>query len=89
MNRTVRRSFDAAFKLQVVQMLRDQGMSVAQVCRDMNLVDSAVRRWLGQYTAEPAGGAGMGKPLTAGQPRIRHPVDTYQQALRPSTLPCP
>lgn len=60
-----------AFKLHGVQMTRDQGVSVTQVCRDMNLLDSAVRRWLGQYTAEQAGGAGIGKPLTAEQQRIR------------------
>ncbi|QBB72521.1 IS3 family transposase [Pseudolysobacter antarcticus] len=52
-------------------MIRDQGLSVAQVCRDMNLVDSAVRRWREQYAAEQAGGAGLGKPLTAEQQRIR------------------
>lgn len=68
---TPRRTFDAAFKLQVVQMIRDQGLSVTQVCRDMNLVESAVRRWLTQYTTEQAGGAGIGKPLTAEQQRIR------------------
>ena len=41
-----RRAFDAAFKLQVVRMIREQGLGVAQVCRDMNLVESAVRRWI-------------------------------------------
>jgi len=38
-----RRTFDAAFKLQVVQMIRNQHLSVGQVCRDLDLVDSAVR----------------------------------------------
>lgn len=71
MNRSIRRSFDTTFKLQVVQLIRDQGLSVAQVSRDMNLVDSAVRRWLAQYAAEQAGGVGLGKPLTAEQQRIR------------------
>jgi transposase len=66
-----RRTFDAAFKLEVVRMIRDQGLSVGQVCRDMNLVDSAVRRWLEQYDAEQSGGAGVGKPLTTEQQRIR------------------
>lgn len=66
-----RRAFDAAFKLHVVRMIRDQGLSVSQVCKDMDLVDSAVRRWMEQYDAEAAGGAGIGKPLTAEQQRIR------------------
>jgi transposase len=65
-----RRTFDAAFKLQVISLIRDQKLSVSQVCGDMNLVDSAVRRWLTQYDAERAGGSGIGKPLTAEQQRI-------------------
>ena len=48
----IRRSFDAAFKLRVAQMIREQGLSVGQVCRDLDLIDSAVRRWLAQYDVE-------------------------------------
>lgn len=66
-----RRSFDAAFKLQIVKMIREQHLSVSQVCRDMELTDSAVRRWLDQYEAELSGQRGIGKPLTAEQQRIR------------------
>lgn len=66
-----RRSFDASFKLQVVQMIKDQGLSVAQVCRDMDLGETAVRRWLQQYEAELSGQPGIGKPLTPEQQRIR------------------
>jgi transposase len=32
-----RRVFDANFKLQVVEMIRSQGLSIGQVCRDMKL----------------------------------------------------
>lgn len=70
MNRK-RRTFDTDFKLQVVQMIRKQGLSVSQVCRDMNLGETAVRRWLQQFEAEQLGHAGIGKPLTAEQQRIR------------------
>jgi len=66
-----RRSFDASFKLQVVRMVRVQGLSVSQVCRDLDLVESAVRRWIDQHDAEAAGGPGKGKPLTPEQQRIR------------------
>ena len=52
-------------------MIRDQGLSVGQVCRDMDLVESAVRRWVEQFDEEAAGRPGMGKPLTAEQQRIR------------------
>ena len=50
-----RRNFDAAFKLQVVQKMRDQGLSVGEVCRDMKLGETAVRRWLAQVNEEAAG----------------------------------
>ena len=76
-----RRIFDAAFKLQVVQMVRDQGLSVAEVCRDMNLGETAVRRWVAQRSAEQAGEAGIGKPLTAEQQRIRQ-LETENRQLR-------
>src|SRR5271156_1114261 len=71
MSDKTRRTFDAAFKLQVIGLIRDQKLSVSQVCNDMNLVDSAVRRWLSQYDAERSGGSGIGRPLTAEQQRIR------------------
>lgn len=70
MTRT-RRTFDASFKFQVAQMVRDQGMSVGQVCRDMDLGETVVRRWVAQLDAERAGQPGTGKPLTADQQRIR------------------
>jgi transposase len=47
-----RRTFDANFKLQVVQMIKAQGLSISQVCQDMNLGETAVRRWLKQVTLE-------------------------------------
>ena len=42
-----RRVFDTDFKLQVVQMVKAQGLTIAQVCKDMKLGESAVRAWLG------------------------------------------
>ncbi len=74
-----RRTFDAAFKLQVVRMVREQGLSVGQVCHDMDLVDSAVRRWLEQFDQEQAGNPGIGKPLTAEQQRIRQLEEENRQ----------
>ena len=66
-----RRNFDTNFKLRVVQMIKEQGLSVGQICRDMNVGETAVRRWLAQFEAEQLGQAGIGKPLTAEQQRIR------------------
>lgn len=66
-----RRWFDEGFKLQVVKMITDQGLGVPQVCRDLDLSETAVRRWLQQYEAEQSGQPGIGKPLTSEQQRIR------------------
>lgn len=76
-----RRQFDASFKLEVVRMIKDQGLSVAQVCKDMQLGETAVRRWVLQVEAEQSGGAGIGKPLTAEQQRIRQ-LETENRLLR-------
>ena len=81
MTKRQRRHFDAAFKLQVVQMIRDQGLSVSDVCRDMKLGETAVRRWLAHVDAEAAGRPGIGKPLTAEQQRIRQ-LEAENKQLR-------
>lgn len=66
-----RNRFDDSYKLEVVKMVKDQGLTVPQVCQDQNLGETAVRRWIRQYDAEQLGHAGIGKPLTAEQQRIR------------------
>jgi transposase len=81
-----RRQFDASFKLEVVRMVRDQGLSVSEVCRSMDLVETAVRRWVAQYDAECAGGPGVGKPLTAEQQRIRQLEAENRQLREDNTL---
>lgn len=76
-----RRSFDSGLKLQVVRMIKDQGLGVSQVCEDMNLGETAVRRWLKQFESEQAGQPGPGKPLTAEQQRIRQ-LEAENRQLR-------
>ncbi len=66
-----RRSFDAAYKLQVVKMIQEQGPTVTQVCQELKLGETAVRRWLKQVQSEQSGQPGIGKPLTPDQQRIR------------------
>ena len=76
-----RRTFDTSFKLQVVQMIKQQGLSIGQVCKDMKLGETAVRRWLTQFEAEQSGRPGIGKPLTADQQRIRQ-LEAENRQLR-------
>ena len=79
MTKNQRRTFDAEFKLQVVQMIRDQGLSVGAVCRDMKLGETAVRRWLAQVGEEAASRPGLDKPLTPEPQRIRQPEAENKQ----------
>jgi|SRR4051794_12108235 len=76
-----RRNFDTNFKLEVVRMVRDQGLSVSDVCRTMDLGETGVRRWIKQYETELNGQSGIGKPLTAEQQRIRQ-LESENRQLR-------
>lgn len=66
-----RRNFDLSFKLEIVKMIKEQGLSVQHVCQSMGIGPTAVRRWVEQYEAEQNGQPGIGKPLTPEQQRIR------------------
>ena len=79
--RRERRNMEPAFKLQVVKMIREQGLTVSQVCKDLDLTDSAVRSWLKQFSEEAAGRPGIGKPLTPEQQRIRQ-LEAENQQLK-------
>ena len=41
-------------------MVKTQGLSISQVCKDMKLGESAVRRWVSQLEAEQQGQSGDG-----------------------------
>jgi transposase len=43
-----RRSFTLEFKAQTVDLVRTSGKPIAEVCRDLDLTETAVRRWVAQ-----------------------------------------
>jgi transposase len=43
-----RRTFTPQFKARTVELVRTSGKSVAEVCRDLDLTETAVRRWVAQ-----------------------------------------
>ena len=45
-------------------MVKEQGQSVQNVSEAMSIGQTAIRRWLTQYSAEQNGQLGIGKPLT-------------------------
>jgi transposase len=67
-----RKKFDTSLKLEVVRMIKEQGLSVQHVSQSMDIGQTAIRRWLTQYDAEQSGQRGIGNPLTVEQQRIRH-----------------
>jgi transposase len=76
-----RRHFESSYKLDVVRMVKEQGLSLGQVCQSLALGETAVRRWVRQYEAELSGAAGIGKPLTPEQQRLRQ-LETENKQLR-------
>ena len=66
-----RKKFDPSLKLEVVRMIKEQGLSIPQISQSMNIGQTAIRRWVRQYDAEQSGQRGIGNPLTADQQRIR------------------
>jgi transposase len=43
-----RRSFSAEFKAETVELIRSSGKTVGEVWRDLDLTETAVRRWVQQ-----------------------------------------
>jgi len=46
MSKRIRRRFTEEFKTRAVAMVLEQGLPVSRVCADLDLVDSALRRWI-------------------------------------------
>lgn len=49
-----RRKFSREFKLEAVKLVTERGVSVAQACRELDLSESVLRRWMREATAAPA-----------------------------------
>lgn len=55
MSRT-RRSFTAEYKAEVVELIRVSGKSAGQVARELDLTETAVRKWVAQAAIDAGGG---------------------------------
>ena len=58
-----RRSFTAEFKAETVELIRTSGKGIGQVCRDLDLSETAVRRWVAQAEVD----AGRREGLTTAE----------------------
>ena len=44
-----RKKFDTGLKLEVVRMIKEQGLSVQHVSQSMDIGPTPIRRWVAQY----------------------------------------
>ena len=64
MTKRKRRQFTDEFKKDTVRLIRESGKTVAEIARDLDLSESAVRNWLTRAEID-AGRGGQGELTTA------------------------
>lgn len=72
-----RRTFSREFKLEAVRLVRDRGVAVVQACRDLDIAESVLRRWIKESEADPRHafpGQGQMRPEQQEIDRLRREV---------------
>lgn len=72
-----RRTFTREFKLEAVKLVKERGVSVAQACRDLDLHENILRKWIRQQATDPQHafpGHGQMKPEQQEIERLRREV---------------
>lgn len=58
-----RRRFSREFKIEAVKLVTERSVSVAQACRELELSESVLRRWMREFDGAPTGAfPGNGRP---------------------------
>jgi transposase len=78
MTARLRRSFTPEFKAHTVELVRTSGKSVGDICRDLDLTETAVRRWLAQADID----AGRRDGLTSAEREELSRLRRENQVLR-------
>ncbi|EKO3993659.1 hypothetical protein DX541_20475 [Vibrio fluvialis] len=63
MTKRQRRTFSAEFKMDAASLVLDQGYSVPEAARSMNVGETALRRWVDQLKIERGDTTPTGKAL--------------------------
>ncbi len=71
MTKRTRRTFSPEFKLEAAQLVVDQGYSVDEAAKAMNVSKSAMDKWVRQLKQERIGITPKASPLTPEQIEIR------------------
>ena len=72
-----RRNFSREFKLEAVNLVVTRGVSVAQACRDLEVSENVMRRWVREFRSNEGRafpGHGVQKPNDAELTRLRREV---------------
>lgn len=86
-----RRSFTPEFKLEAASLVLDQGYSVTEASRSLDVGETALRRWVDQLRVERGGETPTSKALTPEQKRIQElearvkELETEKQILKKAT----
>ena len=71
MTKRTRRTFSPEFKLEAAQLVTDQGYSVVEAAKAMNVSKSTMDKWVRQLKQEKQGVTPKASPLTPEQIEIR------------------
>lgn len=86
-----RRSFSAEFKLEAACLVLDQGYSIAEASRSLNVGETGLRRWVTQLEQERGGSTPVSKALTPEQQKIQeleariHRLEREKSILKKAT----
>lgn len=71
MNKRTRPTYSAEFKLDIAEQVIDQGRSISEIVKTMDVSKSAVEKWVKQLRDERSGKLSKVAPLTLDQIKIR------------------
>lgn len=74
-----RRTFSPEFKAEVVELCRTSGRSVAEVCREMDLSETPVRRWIAQAESDAGRRTGLTTSEREELSRLRREVRVLRE----------
>jgi transposase len=74
-----RRSFTAEYKAEVIELCRTSGKSIGQVARDLDLTETAVRRWVAQAEIDAGRRDGLTTAEREELTRLRREIRTLRE----------
>lgn len=69
--RRARREFSEEFKARTVELILSSGKSIGEVCRELDLTETAVRRWVKQARVDAGQAPGLTSDERAELARLR------------------